>query len=249
MSTLNKACCTLPPVQTEYTPKGVFEQVNGLKSYVTGDRSSKHVLLCIYDIFGYWATTQQGADLLGDTGKVKVVMPDFLRGQPWPIDKFPPPKDEQDKFSQWLDTIGSIPDRLKDIDVVVAGLKAQGAEKIGLYGFCWGGKISLLASRQGSPFVGTAQVHPAFVSPEDAKPVAVPLAFFPSGDEPEKDVNDFWNTFKESNPDAFKKSVTKYYTNMHHGFAAARADLNKEENYFAFQDVYTRLADYFAGLL
>ena len=36
---------------------------------------------------------------------------------------------------------------------------------------------------------------------------------------------------------------------MHHGFAAARADLKNQENYFAFQDVYTRAADFLCSLM
>lgn len=32
----------------------------------------------------------------------------------------------------------------------------------------------------------------------------------------------------------------------HHGWAAARADLNDPENFKQYEDVYQRLADYFA---
>ena len=229
---------------------GETQEIAGMKAYVTGPADSKNAVLCIYDIFGMWATTQQGADLLAEAMKTKVVMPDFLRGQPWPVEAFPPRSDEEGKkFGEWLETIGNIQDRLKDIQNVVSALKEQGVQKLGLYGFCGGGKISSLAGKEGSLFVGVAQVHPAFVDPNDGKDLAVPVAFFPSKDEEKKDVDGYWNNFKEAHPELVEKSMFKHYTEMFHGFAAARADLKDETNYFAFQDVYTRLAEFFCNLL
>jgi hypothetical protein len=49
---LNEACCSIPPVQTSYQPKGSFEEIAGIKSYVIGDKSAKEVLINVYDIFG-----------------------------------------------------------------------------------------------------------------------------------------------------------------------------------------------------
>jgi hypothetical protein len=55
---LNEACCSIPPVQTSYQPKGSYEDIAGIKSYVVGNKSAKAVLINIYDIFGcvyfYW---------------------------------------------------------------------------------------------------------------------------------------------------------------------------------------------------
>jgi hypothetical protein len=57
---LEKACCSLPPVQADYTPKGSYSDVNGLKSYIIGEESSKKVILVVYDIFGYSPQILQG---------------------------------------------------------------------------------------------------------------------------------------------------------------------------------------------
>ncbi|WFC98347.1 carboxymethylenebutenolidase [Malassezia yamatoensis] len=220
-----------------------------MDAYVTGDKSSSKVLLCIYDIFGFWNTTKQGADMLAESMKVKVVMPDFLRNHPWPIDGFPPrDKEEEKRFGDWVDTIGNVGDRVKDVRSVVDELKSNGAKMIGLYGFCWGGKVASQLAQSDSPFAGVAIVHPAFISPDDAKPISVPFAFFPSKDEPESDVNGFWSIFQKDHSNLVSKSQFKYYNENHHGFAAARADLEDKSNYFAFQDVYTRLADFFCGV-
>lgn len=120
----NKACCSIPPVQSEYKPKGSYQKVGSFeKAYVVstfsplraillirhssqiGD-SKTHALICIYDIFGFWPQTEQGADILSSTlSGTKVVMPDFLQGNPWPVDQFPPKTDEQkEKLQQFFGT-------------------------------------------------------------------------------------------------------------------------------------------------
>ena len=243
---MNKACCSIAPIQTDYQPKGSYEEISGIKTYVTGPTGGSEAIVCIYDIFGYHMTTQQGADKLSESLKVPVFMPDFLRGKPWPVEGFPPRSDEeQKKLGEWFGTIGSIPDRLKDMEGVTSALKSKGYAKLGLYGFCWGGKIASLTGNAGTPFLAVSQVHPAMVAPEDAKNVTVPLAFFPSKDEPENDVNAYWENFTSAHPELKEKSQFKYYTNMHHGWAAARANLKDEANLAAFHEVYERLADFF----
>lgn len=66
-----------------------MEKVAGFDSYVVGPADSKNVLVCVYDIFGFWDTTKQCADLLSESMKIKVVMPDLLCGKPWPLTSFP----------------------------------------------------------------------------------------------------------------------------------------------------------------
>ena len=249
MSSVNKACCTLPPVQTDYKPKGTFEDVGGLKSYVVGPKDSKLAVLMMYDIFGYWPQTQQGADLLSEAMKARVVMPDFFRGKPWPNEAFPPRNEEEGKkLQEFFSTVAEFNGRLQDLNTVTNALKSQGVQKFGLYGTCWGAKAAIQACGAGTPYSGVVQMHPAMVAVEDAKKLAVPVAFFPSKDEPANDVKAFWDAV-QPNTSIASKSQFKHYDNMHHGFAAARADLKNQENYFAFQDVYTRAADFLCSLM
>lgn len=50
----NTACCTIPPVQSDYTPKGSFKPYGIFKKvYVTGPENGENKIVCIYDIFGY----------------------------------------------------------------------------------------------------------------------------------------------------------------------------------------------------
>lgn len=73
------ACCTVPPVVSSgYSAKGKYETIDGLKTYVTGESGAKTGILVVYDIFGYFDQTIQGADILaaGDSErKYQVFMP------------------------------------------------------------------------------------------------------------------------------------------------------------------------------
>jgi dienelactone hydrolase len=49
---------------------------------VTGSVSAKKAILVIYDIFGFFPQTIQGADILAASEEYQVFMPDFFEGQP-----------------------------------------------------------------------------------------------------------------------------------------------------------------------
>ncbi len=82
MSTQSHACCTVPPVVTDgYKEKGEFITINGMKTYTTGSKDAKSAILVVYDIFGFFPQTLQGADILayGDKEKqYQVFMPGEL---------------------------------------------------------------------------------------------------------------------------------------------------------------------------
>jgi len=70
MSTQSKACCTVPPVVSEgYKEKGEWITINGMKTYATGPKDAKSALLVVYDIFGFFPQTLQGADILAHSDK------------------------------------------------------------------------------------------------------------------------------------------------------------------------------------
>lgn len=93
----NQACCSIPPVQSDYSPKGANVTVGGLDAYTVGPKDSKKAIVVVYDIFGFWPTTKQGADLLAEATKSRVIMPDFFRGKPFPQEYYPPDtKEKQD---------------------------------------------------------------------------------------------------------------------------------------------------------
>lgn len=64
-STQSHACCTVPPVVSSgYSEKGEWTTINGMKTYATGPKDAKTALLIVYDIFGFFPQTLQGADIL-----------------------------------------------------------------------------------------------------------------------------------------------------------------------------------------
>merc|ERR1711990_893498 len=154
----NSACCSIPPVQSDYKSQGTYTTLGGLKTYSVGSNDAKKALVCCYDIFGYYPQTEQGADILAKELGIRVVMPDFLEGKPWPNDNFPPKDDEsKKKLDEWFGTVAA-PGRVQPMVAKVAEeLKSNGVESLGMYGFCWGGKMTILAAHSGSPFSASAQ--------------------------------------------------------------------------------------------
>jgi dienelactone hydrolase len=171
-------------------------------------------------------------------------MPDFFRGKPFPHEDFPPSNEEKQKDLQdFFGTQGDFAARKPDIDAIIRAIQESGGKKLGLLGFCWGGKFAVLNGGEGTKFSAVAQVHPAMVSAADAEKLAIPIANFPSMDEPKEDVKRFEEQVQKK---AFAaSSVYKLYPDSHHGWAAARADLKDETNLRDYQDVYQRLADFY----
>lgn len=98
------ACCSIPPIISKgYEAKGEYETLGGMKTCkyllllsicvqlftknqdVTGPTNASKGLLYIYDIFGYFPQSLQGADILSTSDKdhqYQVFMPDFFEGKP-----------------------------------------------------------------------------------------------------------------------------------------------------------------------
>ena len=55
------ACCQLPPIEADYTPKGSYADFEGLKTYTSGLEDAKSAVLMVYDVFGFSPQIVQGA--------------------------------------------------------------------------------------------------------------------------------------------------------------------------------------------
>ncbi|EXJ59133.1 carboxymethylenebutenolidase [Cladophialophora yegresii CBS 114405] len=228
MATPSRACCSIPPIVSEgYKYKGGFETIDGLKTYVTGPKDSKHAILIIYDVFGFFDQTIQGADILANSDskrKYRVFMPDFFDGNPADISWYPPQtEDHQKKLGNFFQTQAVPQKSLQRIPGIVAAANETATagkfESWAILGHCWGGKIAtLVVSGDGGLFKAAVQCHPAMLDPNDAKSVAVPMALLASKDEPAEDVEAF-----EANL-TVPHHVTTFPTQIH-GFMAARSDL------------------------
>jgi len=214
---------------------------------VVGPTDTGKAILVVYDIFGFFPQTLQGADILAETVQARVVVADYLQGKAWPLDKFPPANDAEKAELQSLFGTTANPARtLPFVNAVGKELQKDGATKIGVLGYCWGGKLSVLAGAEDWSDA-IASVHPAFLTEEDFNKLKVPIALFPSKDEPIDEYTKAINAIS-SKPFA-AKNVYKIYRTVHHGWAAARGDLTDPENKAQYEDVYSRLATFFQNTL
>ncbi|CAL1696172.1 unnamed protein product [Somion occarium] len=243
----NVACCTIPPVKSDYTPKGSFTSYGGFrKVYVTGPQElGDTALVCVYDIFGFKPQTQQGADIIADQLKVKVLMPDFFEdGEPWPAEHFPPKTPaEKRKLQDFFGGIASPPANKDKLIHFGRALKNDNVNFVGVYGFCWGGKVIMLAGGEhNTPFGAVSIVHPAMLSAADAAKLKVPLGIYPSNDESEEEYEKIIQILKKK-PFA-DKSDWKHFDSFH-GFAAARANLDDPDNKAKYEDLYCTVIKFF----
>lgn len=72
------------------------------------------------------------------------------------------------------------------IKLAANDLKTDGCESLFVIGHCWGLHLAVVAaSEQGQPFLGVAGPHPTAVTVPLVNNLKVPLAIFPSLDEPD----------------------------------------------------------------
>ncbi|BCS02968.1 dienelactone hydrolase family protein [Aspergillus luchuensis] len=231
MSGVNKACCSIPPIVAQgYQGKGEYKTINGLKTYVTGPESATKAILVIYDIFGFFPQTIQGADILATASeqKYRVFIPDFFQGEPADITWFPPQTDDhKQKLGNFFQTKAAPPANLPKIPSIVSEankLAAGGSfQSWSILGYCWGGKITTLASGQDNKlFKAAVQCHPAMLDPNDAKSVNIPMAVLASKDENPKDVEAFGANLQQAN-------YVETFSTQIHGWMAARSNLEDEQ--------------------
>ncbi|EEH22058.1 hypothetical protein PABG_04269 [Paracoccidioides brasiliensis Pb03] len=231
MSKYSKACCSIPPVISKgYEGKGQYHTINGMKTYVTGPENATEAILVIYDIFGFFPQTIQGADIMAFSDpnrKYRVFMPDFFDGSPADISWYPPTTNEHKKklhdFFQTKavpsNTLSRIPGVLEEANKMTEGgnFKAWA-----ILGYCWGGKITTLASVKETPFKVAVQCHPAMLDAKDALNVTIPMVLLASKDEDANEVS------------AFEKNLevphhVETWSTQIHGWMAARSDLENSE--------------------
>lgn len=240
----SKACCTIPPVVAkDYTPKGEYITIEGLKTCrtpilfretkisfylgwgiliknntpdVTGPRTSKKAIFWIYDIFAFSPQTIQGADILGET--YLVIVPDLFQGSFAQKDWYPPTNDSQRaNLTTFLNGPADRKKALSLIPKIVADTAKTypSIEKWGAIGFCWGGKLVALTSAKDTKWVVSAQSSPAFVEVGDAAKIAIPHIVLASKDENKDDIKGYEERLEHV------PHVVKTYDRPH-GFQSAR---------------------------
>lgn len=226
-------------------------------------------ILLAYDIFGLTSNTKQLADHLATKcGKDYVVcVPDFMRGQAWPLSNIPPTKagkfpkgveaaDGVDVLVNWIKTHPTCEkDRTDEIRQVKQYLTSRykGLSKIGMVGMCWGAKVTFLAgSRTEGLLDCVASCHGSFLTTEDAEALMVPTCMLNSKDEPESYRTEL-QPILESKPFA-SQNVFREFPTMHHGWMGTRGvgadtDFTVEEIRAKYMEGMETLAGFFTGVM
>ncbi len=95
-------------------------------------------------------------------------MPDFFQGEALPISLYPPDTEEKRAVAkEFMATKADVGKNVgKLLEVVKEGKERWGhVRKWGGYGLCWGGKMVVLVSGEGTPFLASGQAHPGYFHP------------------------------------------------------------------------------------
>lgn len=191
----------------EGQPKGAIEPLHGLDTYIIGNRTNPRGIIVIYsDVFGLnLPNNKLIADAYAASGEYLVYLPDFFKGDPMSIKiadvLLPVDATKQSTFAKYSGILASMPSLLmwmarhkavnEDkicVDFLTALRRATPASrKIGMVGFCWGGKYTLRAARECNiidvngekkPLVdAVVALHPSnLVIPEDVDKPVVPMS-------------------------------------------------------------------------
>ncbi|KAF2100430.1 alpha/beta-hydrolase [Rhizodiscina lignyota] len=238
------ACCPseLPAVSSDYSPKGDYATYADLNTYVIGPSDAKKAIIIVYDIFGFHPSTFQGADRLAASTNALVFVPDFFKGKALPLSGFPPDTAEKKQLIDAVMKIALPPQHIPNLWNFVDELtEKKGITAWGSFGLCWGGKITALASAKGTKFKASGTAHPGRPDAADAKGIIIPyLSLFSKGDGDPAVVKECSEILK-----AKEGCEVEHYTDMHHGWMAARANLKDPENVKQFEKGWNQTAAFF----
>jgi dienelactone hydrolase len=93
-----------------------------------------------------------------------------------------------------------------------------------------GGKVVALLSGEDSLFAASAQVHPGWLDPEDAKKLTIPHFCLATAVDEDAETTQKFKEAVEANETIRDKSLVVRWEGTFHGFMAARANLKDKEN-------------------
>ena len=189
-------------------PQGKEETIHGLNTYVIGNRTNPRGIIVMYsDVFGLALPNNKLiADAYAKSGEWLVYLPDFFEGDPLPLKVadvlIPVDAAKQSTLAKYTGLLASMPSfimwmtRHKEgptnkvcMDFLHALRAAtRGNQKIGMVGFCWGGRYALRAGLESNivqvegknmPMVdAVVALHPSNLSlPEDVENPIVPVSY------------------------------------------------------------------------
>jgi dienelactone hydrolase len=189
-------------------PLGKEEMIHGLNTYVIGNRTNPRGIIVMYsDIFGLpLPNNKLIADAYAKSGEWLVYLPDFFEGDPVPLKiadlLIPTDAAKQSAFAKytgilarapsfvmWMTRHREAPTNKVCMDFLQALRRATPrSQKIGMVGFCWGGKYAIRAGLESNmieidggkvPLVDAAVgLHPSHLAfPDDVETLVVPVSY------------------------------------------------------------------------
>jgi hypothetical protein len=196
---------------------------------VTGPANATTAILSVYDIFGFYPQTIQGADILAHGDKehqYQVFMPDFFEGKPADMAWWSPPdsKEKGEKIGQWFQSAAP-PKHLPHVPAIVRA--AQEVNSVvrswGVIGYCWGGQGGFPDCKWWQRSLKPLCKLRLPWSASDAEKVVIPVMILASKDEPKEDVSKYQAVLK------VPKHVEMFEDQVH-GFISARGDLDDDKS-------------------
>ncbi|CAM1509066.1 Fc.00g028050.m01.CDS01 [Cosmosporella sp. VM-42] len=250
----SKACCTIPPVSDDYTPKGTYEAIAGFNTYIVGPSQPTAGIIDIFDVFGLAPQTLQGADRLSFHTNAIVLVPDFFHGDK--LDHALIPADTPEKQAAMHKFIKGKADAPTNVAALLK-IREAVAEKYptaddhwGVFGLCWGGKIGVLACGEGNEgskrrFKVSGTAHPGALSAADAELLTAPHILLASPNESAEEVAEIKRILSQPG----KTGEVETYEGMFHGWMGARANLKDEKNMEEFARGYEQASKFFTKYL
>ncbi|CAK9235465.1 unnamed protein product [Sphagnum troendelagicum] len=236
MSGLSVDCCKPAPPALD-NASGKEEVFAGLPSYVTGSPSSSAAVLFATDVFGKSnPESWKLADKVAAAGYF-VVVPDFLRGEPFVLQAGPNPLAGG---PAWLAKHPPSEGAL-DVKKVVEELQSKGKSSLGFAGFCWGAKVGALVGKDHT-FKAIVQLHPSFVEPSDYEEVKVPISVLAAPVDHAEIAESILSGRKDI------ESFVKIFPNASHGWTI-RYDENNLQEVAAAEEAHNDMLNWLGKFL
>lgn len=146
--------------------------LNTQRPDIVGPDDATKAIVTVYDIFGVWPQTIQGADLLSSLTGALVLVPDFFEGDGAKPEWLPANTPEKQKaLGDFFASKAGFDNGVEALLRVRKDLATRYPavdEHVGVFGLCWGGKVGVLATGAGNEGPGrrfnvSGTAHPGYV--------------------------------------------------------------------------------------